>query len=155
MDSTKTLGLTAPWGSIRQQVVIACEARQAWERIANLGDLASWFTDIGSAEMDTDAVTGRPTRWVTMPTGARLEEEIVLVDGVARRFQYRLKPVNFITHHLATIDVIEVPGLGTESSPACLVVYSTDLGPRSLALAFASGTSRALASLKSQLENDR
>ncbi len=147
-----TLGLTAKWGSVRVEELIACSADDAWARIADAANNASWFTSLTASWLEADPETGRVIRKVTMPTGATMIEDLVLVDHVQRRLQYQLRPVAVIAHHLATIDVIDLSALaGDLGRPCCLVVYSTDLSPRPLALAFAAGTRRALATLKQQL----
>jgi hypothetical protein len=142
-----TLGLTAQWGSVRAHAVIEVPAAAAWERIADVPNNASWFTSLVKSWCDTDPETGRPVRFVTTPTGVTMTEDILLVDHDQRRLQYRLRANPIMTHHLATIDVIEL------SVASCLVMYSTDLAPRPLALAFGAATQRALDTLKQQLES--
>ena len=64
---------------------------------------------------------------------------------IQRRFQYRITAPIF-RHHRGTIDVIDL-GDGT-----CLVVYSTDADPRTMALIIGGGTAGALDELKRQME---
>ena len=70
-----------------------------------------------------------------------MPEEILVNDDVQRRFQYRITAPMF-THHRGTIDVID---LGDDT---CLVVYSTDADPRTMALIIGGGTAGALDELK-------
>jgi hypothetical protein len=144
-----TLGLTAKWGSVRANTVIEVPADAAWARIADVPNNASWFTSLVKSWCEADPETGRPVRFVTTPTGMTMTEDILLVDHDQRRLQYQLRANPIMTHHLATIDVIEL------SASTCLVIYSTDLAPRPLALAFGGATQRALHTLKEQLESQR
>ena len=79
--------------------------------------------------------------------GMPMPEQILVCDHVQRRFQYRITTPIF-THHRGTIDVIDLED-GT-----CLVVYSTEADPRTMAptqaaLAQASGGSvRLLVNLR-------
>jgi hypothetical protein len=148
------LGLTAPWGSVRNEIRIHADPHAVWERIADVADNASWFTSLVRSWCETDPDSGRPIRKVVTPTGVTMVEDIVLVDHAQRRMQYQLRPNGVVTHHLATIDVIDLRSQDGAPSTAerCLVVYSTDLAPRPLALPFAAAAQRALMELKSQME---
>jgi hypothetical protein len=151
-----TLGLTAPWGSVRAEVAIQCAADLAWARIADVANNASWFTSITQSWCEPDPDNGRPLRKVALANGAVLVEDLIVVDHVQRRLQYQLRPALVFTHHLATIDVIDLSRLSDLSGSTvaqCLVVYSTDLSPRPLALSFGAGARRALQTLKEQLED--
>jgi hypothetical protein len=70
----------------------------------------------------------------------------VCCDDTIRRFQYRIT-VPIFTHHRGTIDVID---LGDDT---CLVVYSTEADPRTMALVIGGGTASALDELKRQMES--
>mgnify|MGYP000897100492 CR=1 FL=1 len=76
-----------------------------------------------------------------------MPEEILVIDPLQRRFQYRLD-VPIFAYHRGTIDVIE---LGPDD---CLVVYSTDAEPRTMALTIAGATAGALDELKRLMEAD-
>jgi hypothetical protein len=157
-DVFGTLGLTAKWGSVRSEVLIQCSADAAWARIADVANNASWFTSLAESWCETDPDNGRPIRMVKLGNGATLVEDLIVVDHVQRRLQYQLRPAMMFTHHLATVDVIDVSALagsptsGSPTSGQCIVVYSTDLSPRPLALAFGAGARQALTTLKQQLE---
>jgi hypothetical protein len=86
------------------------------------------------------------TRVITLGSGLQLPEEILVVDPVQRRFQYRVTAPLF-THHRGTIDVID---LGDDS---CLVVYSTEADPRAMALTIGGATAGALDELRRQMED--
>jgi hypothetical protein len=60
------------------------------------------------------------------------------------RFQYRITSPIF-SYHRGTIDVVD---LGDRT---CLVVYSTDADPRTMALTIAGGTAGALDELSRQM----
>jgi hypothetical protein len=74
-----------------------------------------------------------------------MPEEILVVDPVQRRFQYRLTAPAF-RHHRGTIDVIDL------DDATCLVVYSTEADPRAMALVIGGGTAGALDELRRQME---
>ena len=86
------------------------------------------------------------TRVITMEAGMSMPEEIVCCDDTIRRFQYRIT-VPIFKHHRGTIDVID---LGDDT---CLVVYSTEADPRTMALVIGGGTAGALDELKRQMES--
>ena len=85
------------------------------------------------------------SRVITTGSGLPMPEEILVVDPVQRRFQYRVTAPLF-RFHRGTIDVID---LGDETS---LVVYSTDADPRAMALTIGGGTAGALDELQRLLE---
>ena len=74
-----------------------------------------------------------------------MSEEILINDPIQRRFQYRITTSMFV-HHRGTIDVIDL------ADDTCLVVYSTDADPRTMALTIGSATAGALDELKRQME---
>ncbi len=126
-------------GSIRHQIRIQCPAATVWELAGDATRLPEWFPGITSCE-----VTGN-LRVITLGSGMVLPEEILVNDATQRRFQYRITTSMFV-HHRGTIDVID---LGDDT---CLVVYSTDADPRTMALTIGSATAAALDELKRQME---
>ena len=76
-----------------------------------------------------------------------MPEEILVNDPTIRRFQYRITAPMF-KHHRGTIDVIDLHD-GT-----CVVAYSTEADPRTMALTIAGGTAGALDELKRQMEQE-
>ena len=69
-----------------------------------------------------------------------MPEQLLTVDPVLRRFQYRITSPLF-SEHLGTIDVLDV------GDGSCLVVYSTDAQPAPLALVIGGAARAGLAQL--------
>jgi hypothetical protein len=65
-------------------------------------------------------------------------EEIITLDEKIRRIQYSVREGLPVVNHLGTVDVIEA---GRER---CLVVYSTDVTPDSIATAIGSAISASI-----------
>jgi Polyketide cyclase / dehydrase and lipid transport len=126
-------------GSVRYQIHIHRPAATVWELAGDATRLHEWFPGITSCEVDGNI------RVITLGSGMTMPEEILIHDAIQRRFQYRITTSMF-TYHRGTIDVID---LGDES---CLVVYSTDADPRTLALTIGGGTADALDELKRQMQ---
>ena len=126
-------------GTTRYEARIARPAAQVWALAGDAARLHEWFPGIVACQ-----VTGTQ-RIITMEAGMALPEEIVCCDDTLRRFQYRITAPIF-QHHRGTIDVIDL-GDGT-----CLVVYSTECDPRTMALVIGGGTAGALDELKRQME---
>ncbi len=146
-----TIALTEPVGSIREHVPIAAPPSAAWARIADIENNNLWFTDIAKSWCEIDTNTGRLIRKVQMATGMTFIEDIIRVDAVQRRLQYRIRSVAFLKSHLATIDVIDTTALTT--TPSCMVVYSIELDPGTICLPFGAASFRALTTLKEQIED--
>lgn len=75
-----------------------------------------------------------------------LPEEIVTIDSILRRFQYRVTSP-FFEFHLGTIDVIAM------DDARSLVIYSTDCKPDTMALVIGGTAGNALKELKRQMES--
>ncbi len=127
------------YGTIRHEIRIARSADEVWALAGDAAKLHTWFPGIVNCTVDGT------TRVITMGTGMPMPEEILVNDNSQRRFQYRITAPLFV-HHRGTIDVIE---LGADE---CLVVYSTEADPRTMALVIGGGTAGALAELKRQME---
>lgn len=127
------------YGTIRHEIRIDRPAADVWALAGDATKLHHWFPGI------VDCTVDGTTRIITTGTGMPMPEEILVCDNTQRRFQYRLA-APIITHHRGTIDVID---LGDET---CLVVYSTECDPRTMALVIGGGTAGALAELKRQME---
>lgn len=125
--------------SLRKEIRIHRPAADVWELAGDATRLHEWFPGIVACTVDGS------TRIITMGSGMPMPEEILVCDPVIRRFQYRIT-VPIFKHHRGTIDVID---LGDDT---CLVVYSTEADPRTMALTISAGTTRALAELKRQME---
>lgn len=131
--------MTPERGSVRRQVRIRRPAAEVWALVGDPVRIAEWFPGIESA-----TVEGR-TRTVITGAGAALPEEIVTVDHLQRRFQYRLR-TPAVREHLSTLDVIDL-GDGT-----CLVVYGADAEPSTMALVIAGAAGAALEHLRATME---
>ncbi|HSL56337.1 MAG TPA: SRPBCC family protein [Acidimicrobiales bacterium] len=128
-------------GSIRHEVRIRRPAADVWALAGDATRLHHWFPGV------VDCTVDGTTRVITLGSGMAMPEEILVVDPVQRRFQYRITTPLFAFHR-GTIDVID---LGDDT---CLVVYSTEADPRTMALTIAGGTAGALDELRRQMELD-
>lgn len=126
-------------GSIRHQIRINRSADEVWALAGDPARLHEWFPGIVDCQVEGT------NRVITTGSGMPMPEEILVIDNCQRRFQYRLA-APIIRHHRGTIDVIDLED-GT-----CLVVYSTEADPRTMALMVAGGTAGALEELKRQME---
>ena len=127
-------------GSIRREVIIDRDPDTVWARVGDVADTPSWFP--GMVEC---TVEGNVRRIVTA-AGLPLPEEIVTLDPLLRRFQYRVTAPLFRSH-LGTIDVYDL------HDGRSLVSYSTDCEPDVLALIIGGAAGGALLELKRQLES--
>jgi uncharacterized protein YndB with AHSA1/START domain len=126
-------------GSIRHHIRIRRPAADVWALAGDATRLHEWFPGIVACEVNGNQ------RVITTGAGLPMPEEILVHDDLQRRFQYRITAPMF-THHRGTIDVIDLDD-GT-----CLVVYSTEADPRTMALVIAGGTAGALDELQRQME---
>jgi hypothetical protein len=132
-------------GSIRHETRIRRSADDVWQLVGDAARLYEWFPGITSSPVDGTR------RLITTDAGLPMPEEILAVDPVQRRFQYRLTSP-MIKHHRGTIDVID---LGLHLNEAtCLVVYSTEADPRAMALVIGGATAGALEELRRQMETE-
>lgn len=127
-------------GSVRHQVRIGRPAAQVWALAGDPSRLHQWFPGITACRVEGT------TRTITLGSGLQLPEEILVNDAVQRRFQYRITAPLF-QFHRGTIDVVD---LGDDT---CVVLYSTDADPRTMALSIAGGTAGALDELKRRMES--
>lgn len=126
-------------GTVRREVRVQRPADDVWAVVGDPTTIHRWFP--GMADSSVDGTV----RVVTGDSGIPMPEEILTVDPVQRRFQYRVTaPV--VQHHQGTIDVHDLGG--GES----LVVYATDAEPRAMTLVIGGATGAALLELKRQLE---
>ena len=125
--------------SVRRERVIAVPADEAWAVVSRAEGLHLWFPGIVDCEVDGD------TRTITLGTGIRLPETLLLNDPLQRRFQYRIAGGLF-AEHLGTIDVVAL------DDERCLVVYSSDADPATMAVVLGGATGGALEELARQLE---
>jgi uncharacterized protein YndB with AHSA1/START domain len=127
------------YGSIRHSISIRRAAADVWALTGDPARLHEWFPGITSCTVEG------ATRVIVLGAGMTMPEEILLNDPIQRRFQYRITAPIF-KHHRGTIDVIET------GDQMCMVVYSTEADPRTMALTIAGGTAGALDELKRQME---
>ena len=133
--------MTGTRGSVRRQVRIARRPADVWAIVGDAARITEWFPGI------TDATVDGRTRVITTGAGIPMPEEIVTVDPVQRRFQYRITAPMF-REHLSTIDVLDL-GDGTS-----LVVYAADADPATMALVIAGAAGSALEYLRTIMEGD-
>ncbi len=107
--------------SLRTHARIDRPAEEVWQLVAHPAAISQWFPGIESA---TATATGRRC---AVAGGGQLEEDIVNVDATLRRFRYRINAGMQVEEHLGTVDVLE------DGPNACLVLYSTEIHPDSLA----------------------
>jgi hypothetical protein len=110
-----------------------------WTLAGDPTRLHEWFPGIVACTVDGNQ------RVITTGAGLPMPEEILMQDDTQRRFQYRLT-TPMVKHHRGTIDVLD---LGDDT---CVVVYSTEADPRTMALLIAGGAAGALDELKRQME---
>jgi hypothetical protein len=131
--------MTATRASVRRQVRIACPPDDVWAYIGDPARLPEWFPGIDSATVDGTM------RVITTGSGIPMPEQILTNDPLQRRFQYRITAPMF-REHLSTLDVLDL-GDGT-----CLVVYSADADPATMALVIAGAAGSALEHLRDLIE---
>ncbi len=127
-------------GSVRHHIRIHRPADQVWALAGDPARLHEWFPGIVSCQVDGTS------RVIVLGSGLAMPEEILVNDPIQRRFQYRITAPLF-AHHRGTIDVLDLED-GT-----CVVVYSTEADPRTMALTIGGGTAGALEELKRQMES--
>jgi uncharacterized protein YndB with AHSA1/START domain len=128
--------------SVRRQLRIGRPAGEVWDLVGDPARLAEWFPGIVACDVDGT------TRTITTGSGVPMPEQLLTIDPLQRRFQYRITAPLF-TEHLGTIDVIDLDD-GTS-----LVVYGTDADPATLALVIGGATGQALERLRTLLEGDQ
>jgi hypothetical protein len=125
--------------SVRRQVRIARSPDDVWALIGDPARIQEWFPGIDSSTVDGT------TRVIVTRSGLPMPEEILTLDAIQRRFQYRITAPMF-REHLSTLDVLDL-GDGT-----CLVVYAADANPATMALVIAGAAGNALEHLKDMME---
>ncbi|MDE3085574.1 MAG: SRPBCC family protein [Acidobacteriota bacterium] len=131
--------MTAARGSVRSELRIGRPADDLWAIVGDPGRLAEWFPGVASCTVDGDE------RVVTTDAGLSMPEQLLTVDRLQRRFQYRITAPLF-REHLSTVDVHDL-GDGTS-----LVVYSVDAEPSVMALVLGGAAAAALERLRAMTE---
>jgi hypothetical protein len=126
-----------PVATIRIDAPLPAAPADVWHLIRDAGNL-SWWPGVQSSELRD------MTRWVTLTTGAVLEEPVITIDDELRRLQYTIvgPPLNaeFCTF---TVDVLDFDG-------RTLLVYSCDVKPDALAAMLKPALDAAVASLRNR-----
>jgi carbon monoxide dehydrogenase subunit G len=133
--------MTADRASVRREVRVRRGADDVWAWVGAPERLPQWWPGITACTVDGDS------RDVTMGSGVTMPERLLTVDAIARRFQYRITGPLF-REHTSTIDVHDLED-GT-----CLVVYSVDADPSTMALVIAGAAGNALMHLRELLEKE-
>ena len=126
-------------GSVRREVAVDVDAATAWSLVGRPELLHLWFPGVVGCRVEGT------TRTVTLGSGLTLDEAILTLDPLQRRFQYRIGG-GFFTEHLASVDVIAL------DERTCLVTYASDAAPAAMAVVLGGATAAALAELKRRLE---
>lgn len=126
-------------GTVRRQVRIARPAEDVWALVGDPARIQEWFPGIVSSTVEGSS------RVIVTGSGLPMPEEIITNDPVQRRFQYRLT-LPIFKEHLSTLDVLDLDD-GT-----CLVVYSADADPSTMALVIAGAAGAALQHLRTMME---
>ena len=124
---------------MRRQVRIARPPAEVWAIVGDPSRIQEWFPGIVASSVEGS------TRVITTGAGLPMPEEIVTLDHLQRRFQYRITTPLF-REHLSTLDVLDL-GDGTS-----LVVYAADADPATLALVIAGAAGNALEHLRDLME---
>ena len=123
--------------TIRIDAPLTASPADVWALIRDVANL-EWWPGVQSAEL-RDA-----TRWVTLATGAVLQEPVATVDDDLRRLQYSIvgPPLNAELCTF-TVDVHDVDG-------RALLVYSCDVAPDALAAVVKPALDAAVGTLRTR-----
>jgi uncharacterized protein YndB with AHSA1/START domain len=130
--------MTSRRGSVRHAVQLNCPPNRVWAVLGDPARVHEWFPGIVSCTVEGDQ------RTVVTASGLPMPEQLLTVDPVLRRIEYRITAPMF-KEHLGTLDV---HALDDGSS---LVVYSTDADPAPLALVIGGAARAALDHLPATL----
>jgi hypothetical protein len=133
--------VSAARGTVRRQVRIARAPDDVWAIVGDAARLHEWFPGIVDCTVDLDAMT----RVIFTGSGIPMPEDLVTIDPLLRRFQYRIT-VGLFREHLSTIDVLDLED-GTS-----LVVYGVDAEPATMALIIGGAAGNALENLRRIME---
>lgn len=122
-------------GTVRRHVFIESPADEVWELVGDPARLHEWFPI-------TDCRVEGTKRWITLASGLQFAEDIVTLDHVLRRFQYRIVDNPIITQHLGTVDVVP------DGDHRCCVLYGTDMSPDVMALIIGGAAGEGLGRLR-------
>ena len=128
--------------SIRRDIHIAQPPDVVWAFLGNPARLHEWFPIV-------DCRVEGTKRWITLGTGITFEEDILIVDNDARRFQYSIVNNLLIKDHFGTLDVLD------DGHGHSVVTYQTQCTPNVLALVTAGASGEGLRKAKQILEGDK
>jgi hypothetical protein len=118
--------------TIRQHVGLSASADAVWELVGDPTAIQEWAPSVLSSSVHGS------TRRLVLKRGGTVVEEILTLDRTLRRIQYSVRKGLPLHQHLGTVDVIEI------SERRCLVIYSTDVMPDTIADAIASAIRASL-----------
>jgi hypothetical protein len=128
--------------SASRRIHVNCSPDEAWSLVGDPARLQEWFP------MESCRVDGAK-RWVTLPTQLTFEEDILLIDNTARRFQYAIVNNFLIREHLSTVEVID-----DNDHNQCSIVYTATTDPDVFALIIAGAAGEALDNARHVLEKN-
>jgi hypothetical protein len=117
--------------TVRFERRIAAPVDTVWSIFCDPASIVEWFPGVTSATVEGNV------RVITLRSGIQMPEEILTIDPLIHRFQYRVTSPLY-RMHLGTIDAIELGARDT------LCVYSTTAEPHVMALVIGGGTFGAL-----------
>jgi hypothetical protein len=133
--------VTQARASVRRAVRIRRDPDEVWQWVGDPTRLPEWWPGITACTVDGDQ------RTITMGSGLPMPEQLLTIDPLQRRFQYRITAPLF-REHTSTIDVHDLED-GTS-----LVVYSVDAEPSTMALVIGGAAGNALEHLRGLLERN-
>jgi hypothetical protein len=110
-----------------------------WAMVGAPERLHEWFPGIVACEVE-----GR-TRTIHTGSGIPMPEDLITIDPILRRFQYRITNGMF-REHLSTIDVLDL------DDGSSVVVYGVDADPSAMALIIGGAAGNALEHLRTIME---
>lgn len=125
--------------TVRYERRIKADPDTVWSIFCEPNSIPEWFPGVVSCTVEGSI------RVITLGTGLSMPEEIMTIDPLLRRFQYKVTSPLY-HFHLGTIDVIELGPLDS------LCVYSTTAVPDALALITGGATDGALDEIKRMAE---
>lgn len=131
--------MTPSRGSVRRQVRITRAPDDVWAIVGDPARLPEWWPGIDECTVDG------MSRVIVTGSGIPMPEQLLTIDPILRRFQYRITSGLF-REHLSTIDVLDLDD-GTS-----LVVYSVDAEPSTMALVIGGAAGNALEHLRRMME---
>ncbi len=117
--------------TVRFERRIAAPVNTVWSVFCDPASIVQWFPGVTGVTVDGSQ------RVITLRSGIQMPEEILTVDPLIHRFQYRVTSALY-RMHLGTIDAIELGPVDT------LCIYSTTAEPHVMALVIGGGTYGAL-----------